>query len=109
MPSLCNSTLSSSPDKDECHYWSSFSEKPFSCGDRLQVYKGKLNGKGPRGGDFSVVKVCVFVAVDGSRPQSSQLAEPLWTDLGLKRGIGVHLPLKILACEEKDITTIAVM
>ena len=57
MPSLCNSTLSSSPDKDECHYWSSFSEKPFSCGERLQVYKGKLNGKGPRGGDFSVVKV----------------------------------------------------
>lgn len=57
MPSLYNSTLSSSPDQDECQYWSSFSEKPLRCGDRLQVYKGKLNGKGPRGGDFSAVKV----------------------------------------------------
>lgn len=57
MPSLCNSTLSSSPDSDDYQYWSSFCEKPFCCGDRLQVYKGKLNGKGPRGGDFSVVKI----------------------------------------------------
>ncbi|XP_076470737.1 uncharacterized protein LOC143300731 [Babylonia areolata] len=57
MPSLCNSTLSSSPDMHEFKYWSSFSEKPFCCGDRLQVYKGKLNGRGPRGGDFSAVKV----------------------------------------------------
>ncbi|KAK7115114.1 uncharacterized protein [Littorina saxatilis] len=57
MPSLCNTTLSSSADRDDFQYWSSFCEKPFSCGDRLQVYKGKLNGKGPRGGDFSVVKV----------------------------------------------------
>lgn len=61
MPSFCNSTLSSSPDRDECMYWSSFSERPFACGDRMQVYKGKLNGKGPRGGDFSVVKVTINV------------------------------------------------
>lgn len=57
MPSLSNSTLSSCPDRDEFQYWSSFYEKPFSSGDRLQIYKGKLNGRGPRGGDFSVVKV----------------------------------------------------
>nr|KAG5707866.1 hypothetical protein BaRGS_031597 [Batillaria attramentaria] len=57
MPSLCNSTLSSSPDSSEYQYWSSFCEKPFCCGDRMQIYKGKLNGKGPRGGDFSAVKI----------------------------------------------------
>jgi hypothetical protein len=57
MPSLCNSTLCSCPDQDEFQYWSSFCEKPFISGDRMQIYKGKLNGKGPRAGDYSVVKV----------------------------------------------------
>ena len=33
---------------------------------------------------------------ENSRPQSSQLAKPLWTDPGLKSGIGMHelIPIK---------------
>ena len=64
MPSLYNSTLSSTPDGEEYQYWSSFYEKPFCCGSRMQVYKGKLNGKGPRAGDFSVTKVRVDLLFD---------------------------------------------
>ena len=48
-----------------------------------------------------------------TRPQSSQLTEPLWTDPGLKSGIGAHKlfdesnlpPPLILAGEETAATT----
>ena len=30
-----------------------------------------------------------------AQPQSSQLAEPLWTDPGIKSGIGVHEPISV--------------
>ena len=36
------------------------------------------------------------------RPQSSQLAEPLWTDPGIKRGISVHELISTSKREEKE-------
>ena len=50
---------------------------------RIDIMRSRMteseSGSGP-------LSVCVCV----SRPQTSQLAEPLWTDLGVKSGIGVH-------------------
>ena len=38
------------------------------------------------------------------RPQSSQLAEPLWTDLGIKSGISVRELISTLKKEKKKST-----
>ena len=43
-----------------------------------------------------------FAAAEGNiRPQSSQLAEPLWTDPGLKSGISVRKLISTLKEKEK--------
>ncbi|XP_046361202.1 uncharacterized protein LOC124138542 [Haliotis rufescens] len=54
---FANTTLSSSPDENGCCYWSSFDLTSFAKGQRLKAYVGLLNGKGPRSGDHTVIKI----------------------------------------------------
>ncbi|CAE1163088.1 unnamed protein product [Acanthosepion pharaonis] len=52
-----NRTLWTTADEDGYPYWVEFEDRPFAKGNSKFMYKGRLNGKGPRSGDYCTLKV----------------------------------------------------
>ncbi|ESO85059.1 hypothetical protein LOTGIDRAFT_168080 [Lottia gigantea] len=57
MPSISHTTVNSYPGRRGHSYWISFDFNRKYCGKRLNGYKGKFNGPGPRQGEFAFVKI----------------------------------------------------
>ncbi|XP_036370910.1 uncharacterized protein LOC115225996 [Octopus sinensis] len=52
-----NRTLLSTTDQSNHRYWAEFEYKPVKEGSSMYVFKGRLNGDGPRSGEYCAVKM----------------------------------------------------
>ena len=58
-----NRTLWTTSDEDGYSYWVEFEDRSFTKGNSKFMYKGRLNGKGPRLGDYCTLKVLKTVDI----------------------------------------------